>query len=285
MQKVSFTNARGESVVFRTSGPFILTSIEGTGGVPADIKSTKSPYQDGSSFVDVQLADRQINITGAIINGSREEMYARRRELVRILNPKLGPGRLVYSNDARSYAIDAISDESPIFNERHVNHQLFSLSFVANDPYWRDENQTVKGLRFETGGLTFPLRTPTQFAYSAYRGTFYNTGDVATPVEIRYQGPATNPIVESETTGEYIKVNYELTEHDTLLINTAFGNKRVEVLQADGSRKNVFYWIDFGSSFFELQPGKNVLKYSSDKESERQAAEVTIYWHNRYLGG
>lgn len=187
MQKVSFTNARGESVVFGAAGPFILTHIDGTGGVAADIKSTKSPYQDGSSFVDVQLADRQISITGAIINGSREEMYARRRELVRTLNPKLGPGRLVYSNDARSYAIRCISDESPIFNDRHVNHQLFSLSFIANDPYWQDEQQTVKGLRYESGGLTFPLRTPTQFAFSAYRGTFVNNGDVETPVEIRYR--------------------------------------------------------------------------------------------------
>lgn len=285
MQKVTFVNARGESVVFGASGPFILTHIDGIGGVAADIKSTKSPYQDGSSFVDVQLSDRQISITGAIINRTREEMYARRRELVRILNPKLGPGRLVYSNDARSYAITAISDESPIFNDRHANHQLFSLSFLANDPYWRDEQETVKGLRYESGGLTFPLRTPTQFAFSAYRGTFMNSGDVAAPIEIRYRGPATNPIVESETTGEYIRVNYELTEHDTLVINTAFGNKRVEIVSADGSRKNVFHWIDLGSSFFQLLPGKNVLKYSSDKESDRQAAEVTIYWHNRYLGG
>lgn len=285
MQKVTFVSARGESVVFGTSGPYILESIEGTGGVPADIKSTKSPYQDGSSFVDVQLSDRQISIKGAIINGSREEMYARRRELVRVLNPKLGPGKLVYTNDSRSYAIYAISDESPIFNERHVNHQLFSISFIANDPYWRDENQTVKGLRFEMGGLTFPLRTPTQFAFSAYRGTFMNNGDVETPVEIRYQGPATNPIVESETTGEFIKVNYTLTEHDTLIINTAFGNKRVEVLNADGSRTNVFHWIDLGSTFFQLLPGKNVLKYGSDYDSDKQAATVTIYWHNRYIGG
>ncbi|MFW5437121.1 distal tail protein Dit [Paenibacillus apiarius] len=285
MQKVTFVNARGESVVFGTSGPFILSRIEGTGGVPADIKSTKSPYQDGSSFVDVQLADRTISIEGAIIATSQQEMYDRRRELARILNPKLGPGKMIYSNDARSYAIDAISDESPVFSERHVTHQLFRLSFVANDPYWRDENQTVKGLRFETGGLTFPLRTPTQFALSAYRGTFTNSGDVETPVEIRYQGPATNPVVESETTGEYIKVNYELTEKDTLFINTAFGNKRVEVLNTDGSRTNVFHWIDLGSTFFQLQPGKNILKYGSDYDSDEQAATVTIYWHNRYIGG
>lgn len=285
MQRATFVNTRGESVVFGTFGPFVLKKIEGTGAPPLDIKSTKSPYQDGSSFVSAQFTDRDISIVGFIKSKRQQEMYELRRELVRILNPKLGPGKLVYSNDARSYAITAIAEESPVFNERHVANQMFSVNFVANDPYWRDENQTVKGLRYESGGMTFPLRLPTQFAFAAYRGIFTNTGDEATPVEIRYQGPATNPIVESETTGEYIKVNYELTEQDTLIINTASGNKRVEVLNEDGSRTNVFHWIDLGSTFFQLQPGQNILKYGSDKDSDQQAATVTVYWNNRYVGG
>ncbi|MNJ51482.1 Phage tail protein [compost metagenome] len=133
--------------------------------------------------------------------------------------------------------------------------------------------------------MIFSLRLPTQFAFSAYRGTFVNSGDVETPVEIHYKGPATNPVVESETTGEYIKVNYELTAEDTLIINTAFGNKRVEVLNDDGTRTNVFHWIDLGSTFFQLQPGRNMLKYGSDYESEQAAATVMIYWYNKYLGG
>ncbi|MFE9276140.1 distal tail protein Dit [Paenibacillus glucanolyticus] len=230
MQRATFVNTRGESVVFGTFEPFVLESIEGTGAPPLDIKSTKSPYQDGSSFISAQFTDREISITGFIKSNRQQEMYELRRELVKVLNPKLGPGKLVYSNDARSYAISAIAEESPVFNDRHVANQMFSINFVANDPYWRDENQTVQGLRFESGGMTFPLRLPTQFAFSAYRGTFTNSGDEATPVEIRYQGPATN-------------------------------------------------------TFFQLQPGPNILKYGSDKDSDQQAATVTVYWNNRYVGG
>lgn len=285
MQNVTFVNSRGESIVFGNSGIFILQTIEGTGNVPSDIKSTKSPYQDGSTFIDIQLADRYIPIQGFINAKNQQELYERRRELARILNNKLGPGKLVYSNSSRSYAINAISEEGPVFGERYVHANLFTVNFVSNDPFWRDENQTVKGLRFEAGGLTFPLRLPTTFALSAYRGTFINSGDVESPVEIRYQGPATNPVVFNETTGEYIKVNYVLQETDTLIINTAFGNKRVEVLNEDGTRTNVFHWIDLGSTFFQLQPGQNMLKYGSERDSDQQAANVTIYWHNRYLGG
>lgn len=285
MQKVTFVNTRGESVEFGSSGPFVLQKIVGTANVPADIKSTKSPYQDGSSFVDIQLSDRDIPVECFINAKSQQELYEKRRELTRILNNKLGPGKLVYTNSSRSYVIDAIAEEGPVFGERYVHANLFTVNFIANDPYWRDENQTVKALRFEAGGMTFPLRLPTQFAFSAFRGNFVNSGDVDTPLEIWYQGPATNPVVENETTGEYIKVNYELKESDTLIITTAFGDKRVEVLNSDGTRTNVFHWIDLGTSFFQLVPGKNVLKYGSDKDSDQQAATVTIYYNNRYQGG
>ncbi|WP_433946908.1 distal tail protein Dit [Paenibacillus sp. SN-8-1] len=282
---MTFINPRGESIVFGSSGAFVLQEIEGTGNVSADIKSTKSPYQDGSSFVDTQLTDRSIPIQGFINAKNQQDLYDRRRELTRILNNKLGPGKLVYTNSSRSYAITAFAEEGPVFGERYVHANLFTINFIAPDPYWRDENQTVKRLRFEAGGMTFPWRLPTRFALSAYQGNFINTGDVDTPVEIQYKGPATNPVVSNETTGEYIKINYELKEEDTLIINTAFGEKRLEVLNADGSRTNVLHWIDLGSTFFQLESGLNVLRYGSDKDSDQQAATVTIYWYNRYLGG
>ncbi|MEK4273136.1 distal tail protein Dit [Paenibacillus sp. FSL R7-0026] len=285
MERVTYTNARGESLVLGTSKPFYLERIKGTGGVPGDLLSTQSPYQDGSSFVEMRLADRPIVVEGGIVANSREQMYQYRRDFMRILNPKLGLGKLVYTNSARSYAIQAIAENTPEFDDRIVNNQPFTINFICPDPYFTDETQISKGLRFESGGLTFPLRLPTQFAYSAYRGLFQNDGDVETPVEIHYKGPALNPVVINETTGEFIKVNYDLGENDVLVINTAFGQKRVEVVNTDGTRTNVFHWIDLGSTFFQLQPGRNMLRYDSDREGDRSVATVTVYWYNRYGGG
>lgn len=285
MQRVTFVNSRGESLVFGNSPPFILNKIEGVDGPPGDILSTKSPYQDGSSFDSIRLSERPITITGYIIPKTMQEMYQQRRNIMRILNPKLGLGRLVYSNDAQSYAIDAVIEGSPTFQERYTHNQSFVLNFICPDPYFTDENKTSKGLRFESGGMTFPLRLPTMFAYSAYRGNFTNSGDVETPVEIHYKGPALNPIITNETTGEFIKVNYDLSENDVLVINTAFGQKRVEVMNSDGSRTNVFHWIDLDSTFFQLDIGQNILRYDSDREGDRSVATVTVYWYNRYIGG
>lgn len=285
MQKVTFTNSRGESIVFDASGSFILSHIDGLGGPPADIKSTKSPYQDGSSFVDIQLAERALYITGAIMGFTRADMYEKRRLLSRVLNPKLGQGRLIYTNDYRSYAINAISDESPVIDDRIANNQKFTISFICNDPYFQDAEMATKALRSEVGGMKFPLKLPTRFALASYRGVFVNTGDVETPVEIRYKGPATNPIVENETTGEYIKVNCVLSATATLIISTEFGSKRVEILNADGTRTNVFHWIDLGSTFFQLQTGDNMLRYGSSQDSGQLPATVTVSWNNRFVGG
>lgn len=285
METVTFTNARGESLYLGTSKPFYLVRINGTGGVPADVLSTKSPYQDGTSFVGVMLANRPISVVAGIAAKTRQEMYQCRRDFMRILNPKLGLGTLVYTNSARSYAIQAVVEGTPDFDDRIVTNQPLTINFVCPDPYFTDLSRISKGLRFEEGGLTFPLRLPTQFAFASFRGVFQNDGDVPTPVEIHYKGPALNPVVTNETTGEYIKVNYDLSEDDVLEINTAFGKKRVEVVNQDGTRTNVFHWIDLGSTFFQLAVGQNNLVYDSDREGDRAIANVTIYWNNRYGGG
>lgn len=285
METVTFTNSRGESLFLGTSKPFYMTSIEGTGGAPSDLLSTKSPYQDGTTFVDMMLANRPLSIIGGIIAPTREKMYQYRREFMRILNSKLGLGTLVYTNSYRSYAIQAVVEGTPNFDERIVTNQPFTINFICPDPYFTDVSPMSKGLRFEIGGLMFPLVLPTQFATASYEAYFQNDGDVPTPVEIHYKGPALNPVVTNETTGEYIKIKYDLSENDVLVINTAFGRKRVEVVNPDGTRTNVFHWIDLGSTFFQLQVGKNLLVYNSDREGDRAIATVDIFWNNRYGGG
>lgn len=284
MQRLTYTNNRGESVTFSKSRPFILSHIDGVGGASVEIRSTRAPFQDGSSVSGVQLNDRSVSIQGAIMANSQDELYALRRQISRVMNPKAA-GSLVYSNDSRSYAAQAIAEEGPIWGERHKNNQVFSVSFLCPDPFWQDENQIVRELRFEDGGLSFPLRLPSMFSFAGYRGTFSNDGDVETPVIIRYQGPAVNPVVLNETTGEFIRVNRTLTTDDILHINTAFGQVRVEIIAANGDRQNVFQWIDPDSTFFKLVIGKNTLTYSGDNENFQQIAQVTIYWKNKYAGG
>lgn len=284
MQSLEFINANGERITLGNTRPYILSHIDGTGGAVTEIKSTRSPYQDGSTVVGVQLADRLITLTGAVMASTREEMYELRRNLSRILNPKLGEGKLIYTNDAHSYAATAIPDESPKFNNRHSNNQLFSASFTCPDPFWRDVIAAERALKYANGGMTFPWRLKSWFTLIGYKGIYRNSGDESAPLLIRYYGPATNPVVRNETTGEFVKVAYVLSETDVLEINTAFGQKRVEVVAENGDRTNVFHWIDLDSTFFQLQLGDNLISYSSDDDSDKDLARVEVTWNNRYVG-
>lgn len=282
MQKLEYINSRGESILFGNARPFLLSHIDGMGGVAADLHKTRSPFQDGSSVSRVQIPDRLITMQGTVMAGSQSELYELRRHVSRVLNPKLG-GRLVYTNDYRSYGAEAIAEDGPTWGTRYGNNQLFTISLVCPLPFLLDQYEQSEVITTWLGGMRFALALPTRFAMRGpKRINIINSGDVETPVRIEFRGPATNPIITNQATGEYIQVNRILTHSDTLVITTDFGNKRVEIVADDGGRTNVLNWIALGSSFWQLEPGDNIVAYSSDDEIE--SATVSLSYRNRYLG-
>jgi hypothetical protein len=109
-----------------------------------------------------------------------------------------------------------------------------------------------------------------------------NKGDVITPIRIEFYGPASNPSIINETINEFIKVNKELEEDEILIVDTSFGNKKVMIQKGDKTIENAFGYIDLDSSFWQLAVGKNIIRYTSDDDSEK--ARVKISYKNRYIG-
>ncbi|MCY9765182.1 phage distal tail protein [Paenibacillus alvei] len=164
-----------------------------------------------------------------------------------------------------------------------MSHQLFNVSFLCPDPFLLDEFEESQVIATWIGGMTFPLVLPTIFAESGPKTiNIVNNGDVDTPIRCEFRGPAGNPRLTNRTTGEYIQINRRLLASDKLIVTTEFGNKRVEVEDAASNRTNVLYWIDYGSSFWWLRVGDNIVSYTSDDEVE--PASVIISYRNRYNG-
>ncbi|KGE16231.1 phage tail family protein [Paenibacillus wynnii] len=284
MQKLSYTNDRGGKVVFENLRPFILSHIDGIGSVDTDVRKTTGPFQDGSTVYRVAIKDRLLSIQGAILANSRDELYALRRQLSQILNPKI-MGQLVYQNDDRAYTIGGIAESGPIWGERYANNQLFTASFLCPDPYLLDEFDSSDLIATWIGGLSFPVRFPNQFATRGAKSVnVINEGDVDTPVRIEIYGPATNPCITNHSIDRYIKVNRVLLSGDKLTITTHFGNKRVEIQAPNGSKVNVLHWIDPNSSLWSLQPGDNIVKYTSDDPEGIEPFAISINYRNRYFG-
>lgn len=281
MQKVKFINNRDVELEIGVTGFFLLTKIEGTGSADTDLQTTKSAYQDGVSLDDVLLNERVIYLEGLIVGENIADMYEKRQFLSKIFSPKLKKGILRYTNDFGEHEIVCVSDHSPIFGQKMGTHQEFLITLFCPNPYWMDKEYTYDEIVAWIGGMSFPFSFPVSFATKGEpTKNIINIGDVETPVEIIFKGPAVNPKITNLHTGEFIRVKRTLTADDKLIINTEFGNKKVEI-ETDEIRINAFNYIDLSSTFFQLQPGDNVLEYSTDS---LDPSSVSIRYKNRYVG-
>ena len=282
MDSIVITNQNGESITLGNQAPYFLETIDGVGEVPVAIESQKAPKQDGSTYLDNVLDNRAISIEGTIITkiGPAFVLEARRK-MQRVLNPKLGEVTITYHQRDQVREIKGLAETTPVFpsgqGSKGLYYQKFLLHLICHEPFWLDTYYESREMSYLMGGIRFKLRLPTIFSYRGFKRRAVNEGDVATPVEIEFKGPATNPTVNNLTTGEFIKVNRELGEEDVLTINTSFGQKYVRI-----NGQNAFHYIDLDSVFWQLVPGENTLSYRSNNDSIK--TRVTVKWKNRYVG-
>lgn len=279
---MTFTNSSGESITFRLGSPFMINNIEGLGEVGAEIQSQKAPFQDGSTFIDSVMVERDISFNVTITGRSDTEISQHRSQLGRVFNPKLGSGVLRYQYGDIVREIEAVPSHVPNFpsgiENRGSRFQLALIDLIALDPYWKTEGIEAEPT-FEPL-FQFPFEGEFEMGISRDERLITNDGDSPTSIVVEFYGPAINPRVTNETTGEFIKVNQTLNEGEYMRINTADGEKSVVFIDAEGVERNVFNWIDLDSTFFKLQVGENYLTYTAD--SDIQGAIVNFYYQNRY---
>lgn len=286
MQTVTFTNVHGESVSFGNTAPLLLLEITGAGGAKADIQTQRAPFQQGETYLGSVMKPRDVSLEIGIRTQSQEDLFTLRRLISSVFNPTLGPGVLRYEYDGGVKEIYATAEQEPIFmggsDNKAPGFQRIGVMLTCPESFWLDLYSESEPMAAWVGGIMFPLMLGTTFSEQGMTRTFTNSGDVEAPVEIEFRGPAMNPTVFNHTTGEFIRVRRELREGDVLLVSTYFGRKRVEIVDKNGSRQNVFNWIDIDSTFWQLVPGENTIEYSSDAGKDQ--ATVKITWRNRYAG-
>ena len=276
------TNKNGEQIVLGNQAPYFLEKIDGAGEVPVAIESQKAPKQDGSTYLGNVLDNRAVSIEGMIITkGDPNAALEARRLMQRVLNPKMDAVRITYHHGNQVKEIVGIAETTPVFpggqGSKGLYYQKFLLHLICHEPFWLDTYFESQEMSYLMGGIQFRLVLPTMFSYRGFKRRAINGGDVPTPVEIEFKGPAINPTVNNLTTGEFITVNRELGEEDVLTISTTFGQKYVRI-----NGQNAFHYIDLASTFWQLAPGENTLSYQSNNDSIK--TRVVVKWKNRYVG-
>ena len=222
MQKLVWQNSNGD-VINLTSGNYGITEWEGFANTSLNIQSQQVPFQDGGVFLDALMEQRELSVTLAMNDGGNlETRYRLRRELIHALNPKLGEGYLIYTNDFISKRIKCVA-QIPLFETHNSNDSgtpKASLSWTACEPYWEDLEETE---------IDITLGMPTNIN---------NMGDVKTQITASVIGNCVNPIIRNQTEQNFIKVNFNVENQIT--IDTQIGNKRITV------KETAYRWVSGG---------------------------------------
>jgi len=288
MEKLTFTNSRGESIELTNSAPFLLEKVEGLGSPPTKLITSRAVGQDGETYHETKMEPRDVRAEIVILANDNNSLFKLRRSLNRIFNPKLGEGILEYENDYGKWDIKATSVQAPVEGEKFSSSQKMMINLRAPNPYWRNIKEDKTEIALWVGDFEFPLEIPIEGMEMGHRVSnlivnIYNEGDVSSGMRIEFKALATviNPSLINIYTGKYIKINQTLIKNDRLIINTEFGNKKVELIR-DNITYNVFNYIDLSSDFLQLYQGDNKLRY--DAEDGIDNLECSIYSRPLYIG-
>ncbi len=288
MNKLIYKNENGGTLEFGGRPPFLITTIDGLGAVQNEIYTSKSPNQDGVSVNNKSLSERHLTLEGVIITRTREERQRSRRKLIHMFNPKSN-GELTLYQDGEIRRIDCIPELAPSFpSAKQENYQPFLINLYCPNPFWQDINTTKEEVAIWRGSFEFPLELVEEGIEMGYREpslivNILNKGDVATGMRIQFKALATveNPSLFNVNTREYFKINRTMEAGEVITVTTHFQNKKVE-LNKNGLISNAFNWIDFQSTFLQLDPGDNLFRYDADDGLDN--LEVSIYFNPQYLG-
>lgn len=283
MQKVKYTNPKGEEVAFGFSPPYIFEKIAGIGAEDAQLITTESAGNSGKTFHGLYFGDREITLTMHIKGTTRAAMYENRQKLIAKLNPEQSAsgkmGRLEYSNDYMTVWIPCIVKSAPQSFQRYGNYEKsVQIVFYCPSHLFRATNPQRNRIAYMGGGLEFPAEFgAVEFGAQGYQTTLFNSGDSAAPVMVQIYGPAVMPQIMNWDTGEYIKVNRELYAGDLLTIGTEPNNLTATILRANGTTEIAFGYIDLSSTFFQAAPGENKLRYLSEDDSTSTVVIIEMY--------
>lgn len=257
-----------------------ILNYEGLEATDYELEEQTNINGIGATKKRMKLLPRPISLEFDYVG--REENKSRiRQELIQFFSPFRG-GELVvnYLGVERKiqYEVTGFFVNSKLLTE--PLSCLLELSCM--DPMFEDILQSSEQISTWVGGWKWKFKMPFRMKQRGEpRKNIINEGHVETPVEIEFHGPAVNPQILNLITGEFIRIKRELTSDDILYINTAFGEKKVEIIR-DGVREDAFDYLDLESKFFSLQVGDNVIEYQSENGLNPQS--VQIYYYNRYIG-
>lgn len=279
-ENIIFTFISGGKTIVLDGKEYGIFDYEGIEATDLELEKEVNVNHIGERMRRKKILSRPVSVEFDYL-GPDTEKSQKRQELIRFFSPfKSGEMIVNYLGVERKIEYEVCNFQ--IASVSKYDQLSCLLEIECLDPMFTDILQTGEQISTWINGWKWKFTLPFKLKVRGeQKKNIINSGHVETPVEIEFHGPAANPKIANMTTGEFIRIKRELTSDDTLYINTAFGQKKVEIIRG-GIRENAFDYIDLASTFFSLQPGDNVIEYSCENGLDPQSVE--IYYYNRYVG-
>ena len=271
MQKLYWQNAKGQTIDL-TAEPYGITDWEGFSNTELNVQTQQVPFNDGGVYLDALMEQRELSVTLAIKDKNiLEDRYRLRRELIAVLNPKLGEGYLIYENDFLQKRIKCVP-YIPQFENHNSNTKgtpKASLTWLACEPYWEDVEETRVVLQ---AGISTVIE---------------NNGDVPCAVTVDVMPHEASGIeIVNNTQGKKIKITGE--QNDLINISTETGKKEINKVETTlGAIYPQNYAMD--RIYYHEASGNFLTVYSTSDISVKDSAQSkdTLFWDklNRYYIG
>jgi phage-related protein len=281
---INWQSSGGTSVSFSKSDPtyILLKDYQGFATPDVSYKTVSAPFQDGETLLDTRFSTRKFSINLMVTGPTLTDIQTAINTLIRLFNPGSGPGILTFIyEDGTSYYINCSGKVVPSGSARSNKHQLVRIDLVAHSPlfYTSAQSKTIGS----NGIATFPITFPFTLTSNTSTGTATNLGDVAAGATIIIEGDVTNPVITNTTLGTYLAFTKNMDVGDTMTITTHFGNKTVLFYDAtDGSTVNGFQFLNADSTFFQINPGNNIITFTS--AGAAAGTKVVVTWSDQYSG-
>jgi hypothetical protein len=285
MESIKFQNSNGDALEFTRAFPYIYEGSEGLGNPEAEPLIDEGFQQDGVFYYGSLLKPREIVLNlvlkGSTIADTRQKVLY----LMDVFSPSLDEGIFEYSNDVGTWKINGAVVEGPLDVPKTQSPLVrrFEVVLFCKDPAFSFLVPNQAKLEGFINGLTLPTQIPIEVGLTigslGPQRTITYQGSADSYLLVEFRGEATRPKVQKQETGEFIEVEIELLEGESLFVNTDPNDKDVYKI-VDGNRVSAFNYITKESSYPIIKRGANTFNFSAASGEP----EVYLTYYDRFIG-
>ncbi len=254
----------------------------GLGPVGADVLTSSLGMVDGEKFNSSRVGRRNVVLT-VTISGNVEQNRIR---LYGFFRPKMAV-KLYYKNGTRNVYTEGVVESFEC--DQFTAMQRAQISIICPQPYLIGAEEIVQDISGVLALFEFPFSIEAEGQeFSRLSAEEYavmeNDGDVETGfiIDVFARAAVTGPVIYNAITNEAMRITGTLDAGHTLTINTSPGGKKITITSPTGQVVNALYRKQAGSTWLQLQPGRNYIAYAADDGAESML--VTLRHNNLFVG-